>query len=260
MFPSPDRLSLTRFLIALWGVSTLPCNSPCLVAQEAISNSNAVAGIESVELLRESARKMQSIQIAMHKYYKLHRCFPAIASFDSADRPLLSWRVHLLPFLDEQDLYAQFHLDEPWDSEHNKQLIARMPDIYNPPGRMRSMLGTTTYLVPVGDKAMFTGKHAGTKMREFLDGTSSTAMIFDANEQESVVWTKPSGIRFNERSVKGSITRRFHDRILLGTANGAVYAIPSNTNYEKLIGIVTRAGGELIDPALDVQWQLRNLQ
>ena len=49
-------------------------------------------------------------------------------------KALLSWRVALLPFLEENELYKQFHLDEAWDSDHNKKLLAKMPRVFAPPG------------------------------------------------------------------------------------------------------------------------------
>src|SRR5205823_10918869 len=59
-------------------------------------------------------------------------------------KPLLSWRVHLLPFLEQDNLYKQFHLDEPWDSEHNKKLIARMPPVYRSSDKVAAD-GRTTF-------------------------------------------------------------------------------------------------------------------
>ena len=64
----------------------------------------------------------------------MHREFPARAIFDKQGKPLLSWRVQILPFVEEGELFKQFHLDEPWDSEHNKPLIAKMPAVYAKPG------------------------------------------------------------------------------------------------------------------------------
>ena len=60
---------------------------------------------------------------------------PAAAICDRDGKPLLSWRVSLLPWLDEGELYEQFRRDEPWDSEHNLKLLARMPDVFKSPGQ-----------------------------------------------------------------------------------------------------------------------------
>ena len=76
---------------------------------------------------------------------------PATASFDRQGRPLLSWRVHLLPFLGEGKLYKDFHLDEPWDSAHNRKLLTRMPPVYRGPSGKLNREGKTLYLAPAGE-------------------------------------------------------------------------------------------------------------
>ncbi|MCA9055160.1 MAG: protein kinase, partial [Planctomycetaceae bacterium] len=83
-----------------------------------------------------TAANLKQILLALRNYHDTHGKFPARCSVDSANsnRPLLSWRVHLLPFLGEQDLYARFRLDEPWESPHNRALAASMPAVYHSDG------------------------------------------------------------------------------------------------------------------------------
>ncbi len=78
---------------------------------------------------------LKYIGLAMHNYLDANSHFPPAASVDKAGKPLLSWRVMILPYIDQDQLYKQFHLDEPWDSEHNKKLIDKMPQIYASPLR-----------------------------------------------------------------------------------------------------------------------------
>ena len=59
----------------------------------------------------------------MNNYEAQHGCFPPAYSVDKDGRPLHSWRVLLLPYLDEEELYKQLRLDEPWDSPHNKAVF-----------------------------------------------------------------------------------------------------------------------------------------
>ena len=81
---------------------------------------------------REAARKMQcssyskGILLAFHNYSDTHGALPPLYTVDDEGKPLHSWRVLILPFLDQQDLYNQIRLDEPWDSEYNKQFHDRM--------------------------------------------------------------------------------------------------------------------------------------
>lgn len=93
-----------------------------------------------VEAARNKARRMQSsnnlkqMAIAMHNFHDTRKSFPAVGNADASGKLLLSWRVHLLPYVDQMELYKQFHLDEPWDSHHNRTLIDKMPAVYECPG------------------------------------------------------------------------------------------------------------------------------
>ena len=77
---------------------------------------------------------LKQIGLAMHNYHDVHRTLPPAYHADASDRPLLSWRVLILPYLEQDALYREFHLNEPWDSDHNKKLIERIPAVYQSPG------------------------------------------------------------------------------------------------------------------------------
>src|SRR5262249_46508298 len=76
-------------------------------------------GRELAKARRQSINNLKEIALAMHNRHDTYGFLPASAIYSKNGKPLLSWRVELLPFLDQQELYRQFHLDEPWDSEHN---------------------------------------------------------------------------------------------------------------------------------------------
>ena len=107
----------------------------------------------------QCVNNLKMIALAMHNYHSSKKSFPPAYNQGPDGKPLLSWRVHILPYLDQQQaLYDEFHLDEPWDSPHNKALIAKMPAVYacpSVPGLAES--GKTTYLGPRGEKTIFPG-------------------------------------------------------------------------------------------------------
>ena len=72
---------------------------------------------------------MKQIVLAMWNYEDLKKHLPPVAIRDKNGKALLSWRVAILPQLEQGALYNEFHLDEPWDSEHNKALVAKMPAV-----------------------------------------------------------------------------------------------------------------------------------
>jgi hypothetical protein len=100
-----------------------------------------------------SRLNLKKLGVAMHSYLDVYSRFPAPAITDKNGKALLSWRVELLPFLGENDLYKQFHRDEPWNSPHNKQLLSKMPAVFAPPGVKTRQPYTTFYQVFVSSDA-----------------------------------------------------------------------------------------------------------
>ena len=97
----------------------------------------------------EDAARQQSINNLKHLSLAMHNCmdsygqFPPAALYSKDGKPLLSWRVLLLPYLDQRELYEQFKLDEPWDGPTNKKLVAKMPAIYSAiPGKAKETQDT----------------------------------------------------------------------------------------------------------------------
>jgi hypothetical protein len=106
---------------------------------QAASSERASMRIESLPFMpgaadqARSTNNLKQIALAMHNYLSVYNTFPPAYIASKDGKPLLSWRVQILPYIEEGRLYEEFHLDEPWDSEHNKALVAKMPKIYAPP-------------------------------------------------------------------------------------------------------------------------------
>lgn len=167
----------------------------------------------------QSMNNLKQLGLALHNYHDVHKRFPPQSIRGKDGRQLLSWRVALLPFLDADSLYKQFKLDEPWDSEHNKALIAKMPPTFASPalGDERRAKGLTSYLAPLshqppafvttadfGAKSRRPAKQEmaemifdvaeGTRMQQITDGTSNTAVVVEAHPASAVIWTKPDDL------------------------------------------------------------------
>jgi len=180
----------------------------------------------------------------MHNFHDAWQSFPPPASYDG-DTPLLSWRVYLLPYLDQNDLYRQFHLNEPWDSEHNRQLIARMPDIYKSDFFDLNIDGKTTFLVPVAPETIFHGR-IGTMIREITDGTSNTIMVLQADPDRAVIWTKPDDLTINWLNVKAGLSVD-GERIVAAFGDGSVRKFPASVSTETLKRLLMHQDGQVID-------------
>jgi hypothetical protein len=156
--------------------------------------------LPAVQKVREAAARAQGsnnlkqIGLAMHNYHDSYGHLPTAAIHDKAGKPLLSWRVTILPFIEQDNLYRQFKLDEPWDSEHNKKLIPLMPKTYASP-RVAPEEGKTVYKVFTGKNTPFNGVRGSRFPATFTDGTSNTILAVEGGEP--VIWTKPDDIPFD---------------------------------------------------------------
>jgi hypothetical protein len=205
------------------------------------------ASRESAER-HECTNHLKMITLGMHNYHSTYGAFPPPASRDKNRRPLLSWRVHILPYIEHDPLYKEFHLDEPWDSAHNKALIAKMPATYFCPASSRQLLaaGKTTYLVPRGKATIFPGAER-IRINEITDGTSNTIMVVDANDEAAVIWTKPEDWEVDPTPNKAALLGHHPDGFITGFADGSVQFLKGAINPRILRALLTRNGGEVID-------------
>jgi prepilin-type processing-associated H-X9-DG protein len=204
---------------------------------------------------RASARRAQCINnlkqigLAMHNYLDVHGSFPASYSRDKNGRPLLSWRVHVLPFVEQTALYKEFHLDEAWDSPHNKGLISRIPHVYVCPEVSSKLAasGKTSYLVPRGNDTICPdGKSV--KIAEITDGTSNTIMAVDVNDDSAVIWTKPDDWDVDPEPKTRALFGHHRDGTSVLFADGSVRFLKETLDPLTLRKLSTRNGGEVVDP------------
>lgn len=157
--------------------------------------------LPAVSKVREAAQRTSSINnlkqiaLAMHNYHSTYGAFPAAAICDKkTGKPLLSWRVAILQYIEEEALYKQFKMDEPWDSEHNLKLAKNMPKIYFHPKANKPGDDKTHYRLFYGKGAAFE-LNKTSSLATFTDGTSNTIMAVEA--EEPVVWTNPNDLAFD---------------------------------------------------------------
>jgi hypothetical protein len=194
--------------------------------------------------------------------------FPA-GFADAKGQPILSWRVVILQYLgpDEAKLFEQFKLTEPWDSEHNKKLITRMPKIFESPGKaapegktyLRSFVGEMAIIPPPpapGDAFPNSSPGVPNFLRsrpigDVTDGTALTLAVVEATEP--VEWTKPDELPFpgwqggpNPPPVPklgGPFPGGFHGL----TCDGAAHFFPATLSEKSLRAMITISGREVLD-------------
>ena len=183
------------------------------------------------------------VGLAFHNYHSAFKKLPQnITSKDG--EPLLSWRVAILPFMDQAELYRQFKLNEPWDSPHNIKLLDKMPEFLRHPA-MLTPPGTTCYQRPVGKGFMSpTGE---LKFRDITDGMSNTILALEAPEAKAVQWTKPDDISINANSPLNSLLDNTRQGFNVVLADGAVRFLSNQIDPEILKALLTRNGAEIIN-------------
>lgn len=172
----------------------------------------------------------------------------AAVIYSKNGQPLYSWRVALLPYLEQDPLYKQFKLDEAWNSPHNSKLVARMPPVFDIPGS-KAPAGKTFIQAFVGQGTAFpTGKQGLRLPLDFKDGTSNTILVAESNLAQA--WTAPSDMSYdprfsNPKFLVGNHTGR---GTLVGMADGAVKVIPATVSDKTWKAAVTASAGDLLGP------------
>ena len=213
-----------------------------------------------VEPVQESAIRSvcinneKQIVLALHNYNSgTQNSFPPAYSTSPDGKPLLSWRVLILPYLEQESLYKDFHLDEPWDSPHNRTLIARMPEVYRCPMESADAAreGKTRYVAPRGTNTFLRGAQ-GISIKEITDGTSNTIAFIDGGDDRAVTWTKPDDWDVSPAATdpfrgifEAHRSRRRHGTTA-AMADGAVRFFTDKIKPEMLRALLTIAGGEVI--------------
>jgi hypothetical protein len=193
-----------------------------------------------------SANNLKQIAIALHSYSDaMNGNMPPAAVCDKTGKPLLSWRVLILPYIGQETLFKEFKLDEPWDSAHNKKLLVKMPKVYALPGKARPGETETFYRVFVGNDAGFDWIQGARFPADFPDGTSNTIMCVTA--AESVHWTKPDELEFDpKKDMRKLIGMVANGRAQISLFDGSVRTYKTLPSKETTHAAITRSGGEVL--------------
>lgn len=206
---------------------------------------------QPVAMLQENVARQQSmsnakqIMLAMHMYYQQHRHLPAPGITDKQGRPLLSWRVAILPFIEQKALYDQFKLDQPWDSEHNAKLISRTPTAFGDAGTPADP-GKTRFRLPEIAGGAWEKRDKPLTFSAITDGTSVTIAFVQAPQHAAVPWTQPETFDL-ENGDPAAVLFGDEQQIITARFDGSVFVVAKDEMpAEKLRAWLTIAGGEVL--------------
>lgn len=236
----PDRLT-RRDLLRL-GAASAGAPLIALAAGEprAPSVSPPLPNEDHAKARAQSVDNLKVLGIALTGFVHSHGGrFPAPA-IRLGGKPLLSWRVALLPFLDAR-LYRRFHLDEPWDGPHNKPLLKEMPPEYAPVVGDNPAPHSTYYQAFVGPGTLFDGEQ-GTRAADVTDGVGFTLMVVEA--AEPVPWTKPADIVYSPSRPLPRLGGQFADGFYVAFADGSARFLSHKVAPATLRALIERGDGE----------------
>jgi hypothetical protein len=207
--------------------------------------------LPAVQAAREAARanasmnNMKEIAVGMLSHHDEYRRLPPAGADQAGNRPNLSWRVQILPYIGHEALYERFHHDEPWNSPHNLALVGEMPEVYQCPNLDAD--GKTVYLAVTGPGASFKGENPGPGLQSFSDGQSNTIYLVEANADQAVEWTRPDDWEFDPNDPWRGLGDLRPGCFLAGFLDGHVERISTTMSPEELNSYFTRAGNEVIE-------------
>ena len=219
---------------------------------------------------KTSKENIKQLAIAIHNYHEAFNRFPPAVIKGPDGKPWHSWRVMILPFIGEIDLYRQYNRNEPWNSPNNKKLLSKMPDIFRNPAYPNQEKFYTNYAAVSGDGTAFppntasykkdaNGKltleyHNKIRFRDIADGTSNTIMFGTVSPDQKIPWMKPDDLPLGKEVSKLGSKNSFATPFTIGTiphamvvwCDGSTSLLPKSTKTSTLKNMLRRNDGNII--------------
>jgi hypothetical protein len=229
----------------VWGFPAPQGQQPAkATAPPAPAQAQAAAGprVADAKQRIRSMNNLKQIMIAMHAFHDVNNQFPRDIT-DKDGRPILSWRVAILPFLEQDALFKEFKLDEPWDSEHNKKLLTKMPVPYRVGIEPKD--ATKTYYQGFSGPGTIFEPGKNIKIFDILDGTSNTLGVVEGGSP--VEWTRPADIPYHPKNPLVRPELPFSNVFTVALCDGSVAALRPDLDEKILRLLIERDDGNPIN-------------
>jgi hypothetical protein len=217
--------------------------------------------------ITERERKLTELARAIDRYRKDKGHYPPPAITDKEGKPLLSWRVAILPYMENvyingqhdgkpingtKGLYDLFKLDEAWDGPNNKKLIDKLPSLYQSPWNAlpysQTSIGKTLTFAVVGKGAIFDPTKKGVSEADVRDGLKQTLLLLQLEEAgQAAYWTKPADIALTKEGKLPADGPSLMKRLTVVYGDGSAHTLMNGLSEKNFLGIVTREGNEQLD-------------
>jgi hypothetical protein len=221
--------------------------------------SPAVARLSATRIQGAATRNLEQIASALNAYAADYGTYPMPVIRDASGRAMHSWRVAILPYLNEHDLYKQYDLNKPWDAPENLAFAENIPKVY-----VATNQGTWTgaqcyYHLVTGDRTVFP-KSGPLSPKRIIDDPTKTALVVEgmSKQNSTSMWTEPNELDF--QAMTGAIGQNPGIEIGAVTEGGAAIATVDGQGHfleesmapDVVLAILTASGGEpLADDVLD---------
>ena len=206
------------------------------------------------------ANNLRQINHALLQYEQMYGCFPPAYIADKNGKQLHSWRELILPFLDQEALYKQYHFDEPWDGPRNRKWHSIAMPIFQCPSDRTVSPTTTSFVAVVGAGTAWPGP-TSTKLSDFTDGLSQTIMVVEI-ANSGIHWMEPKDLDVAKMPLaidakSGKSTSSKHaGGANVAYADGHIEYLRDGLSPEVLRALLTIHGGERLESSPDGGWQL----
>lgn len=191
----------------------------------------------------QTSNHLKQIGIAIHNYHDVYRHLPPKYFIDRQGQPLLSWRVAILPYIEQAALYQSLKLDQPWNAAANQLPASVVIPTYA--DRDGNAPNKTRFRVPVFPGSAWDGEGPPKTFRDITDGASNTIAVIHAPPEAAVSWADPAEWKISPDNPMQDV---FGDReeVMVMFFDASVRTLQRNElNNKKLAALLTIAGGEL---------------
>jgi len=199
----------------------------------------------------QCSNHLKQIGLSLQNYHDTYGSFPPVHIADSKGQPIHSWRVLILPFIEQKALYDRYSFDEPWDGPNNRKLHNEIVGVFCCPSDHANQPRThTSYVAVMGPNTMWPGSKA-TKYSDLTDGTSNTIMVVETHNS-GIHWMEPRDLHMTQMPLavnppQGQGISSGHPNVALAVfADGHTNALTSKTPPDIIRRLLTIADGETI--------------
>ena len=191
---------------------------------------------------------LKQIGLAFHNYHDVYKTFPVADNpkwFGKDEQPLMSWRIHILPFMDQAPLYNRLNMEEAADSDQNKPILENAEYPYRSVSD-EEQPKTTRFRMFSGEGTLLPGGK-GARIRDIIDGTSNTILAIQVGPQKAVPWHQTkTGIPIDSKKLLEELGKPGPNGYLVLFCDGSVQTLPGDITAEQLKALVTINGGEIV--------------